>query len=75
MSPLGMPCGKLYIGGDGKYTPIDEIKEIEIPDIGEEECPLPKGEVTITFKMPWWERLKLKFWIKKQIRRQRNDGR
>jgi len=62
-----MPCHKAYFFDDeGNYTEIGGIKEIEIESIGGEEYPLPKGEVTLTFKLSLWQRIKLWFLIRRK---------
>lgn len=75
MSPNCMPCHKAYfLDDEGNYTEIGKITDADLTPQNDDKydisC-LEWDEMTITFKLSWWQRVKFKFLLWKAMRKEK----
>lgn len=74
---MEMKNGVVYIKTeDGEYEKLGEVKKIEESDLKNEpydpfDVNAWDDEITISFKMSWWQRLKFKFLLWKAMRKEK----
>lgn len=67
MSPNCMPCHNktYYLDDEGNYTEIRKITDADLTPQNDEKydisCLAWDDQMTITFKLSWWQRVKLWF--------------
>ncbi len=79
MSPNCMPCHKAYfLDDEGNYTEIGKITDADLTPQNDGKydisC-LVCDEMTITFKLSWWQKLKFKFLLWKAMRKEKRRKR